>query len=337
MKTEEIFTNDAWDDLSQELFWERLKKKRTNKIHFIKTKAFVFLDKPSVEEKEIGINILEEAIKTYFSEKSTILSKEKYPSIYKEEIIRTAVLLAEILVKQDRIQKATELLDLAEKDLFTQEQPENWNCQTYFFNDAYVLRAEIAIHNKNATLAKQCIQQARRLQESDFMKYLEIETRLAWLTQDFSETDKKWSDWYALEEYPFETLMQIDYTSAVNNEVSMDFWDAAETFRVNHESVLGEDNIESLKRLDNALKFNKNYSIERLDKTYLRERYIHELGAYIGEVVNKELNGKWIKESTLTSSNVQIGNELISPFKMAYDTVFLKRRLAEDLLNTIQK
>src|SRR5690606_9253606 len=102
--------------------------------------------------------------------------------------------------------QATELLDSAEKDLLTKEQNEDWNCRTYFFNDAYILRAEIAIQDKNATLAKQHIQKAKQLEESGYIKYLEIETKLAYLTQDFSETDKKWSNWYKLETCPFDTL-----------------------------------------------------------------------------------------------------------------------------------
>ena len=74
MKTEDIFTNDAWDDAAQELFWTTLKKKRTNKIHFIKKKAFVFLDKQTIEEKQKGIHILEQVIQNYLSNKNEILS-----------------------------------------------------------------------------------------------------------------------------------------------------------------------------------------------------------------------------------------------------------------------
>ncbi len=330
MKIEEIFTNDSWDNLSQELFWATLKKKRTNKVHFIKTKAFVFLDKPSVREKQIGIDILTQTINDYISDKTTILSKEKYPRLYKEEIIRAAILLAEILFKLNNVQQAIEVLDLAEKDIFTQEPNEDWNCRTYFFNDAYILRAEIAIRDKSAELAKQYIQKAKQLEEDAFMRYLEIETKLAYLTHDFSETDKKWSDWYELETYPFDTLKQLEYIGAVSDKISLDFEDAAETFIVNHDSVLSGKNIQSLKSLDEALK-NAKYDIERLDKTYLRERYIAEVGAYIGEVLIAELNGKWMAGNTMTSSKVQIENELISPFKMAFDAVYLKRRLVEDV------
>lgn len=335
MKIEEIFTNDSWDNLSQELFWVTLKKKRTNKVHFIKTKAFVFLDKPSVGEKQIGIDILTQTINDYISDKTTILSKEKYPQLYKEEIIRLAILLAEILFKLNNVQQAIEVLDLAEKDVFTQEPKEDWNCRTYFFNDAYILWAEIAIQDKNAELAKQYIQKAKQLEENAFMRYLEIETKLAYLTHNFSETDKKWSDWYELETYPFDMLKQLEYIGAANGIPSLDFEDAAETFIVNHESVLSGKNIQSLKSLDNALK-NAKYDIEQLDKTYLRERYVAEVGAYIGEVLVAELNGEWVKDKTMVSSKVQIKEKVISPFKIAFDTIFLKRRIVEDILEKLE-
>lgn len=330
MKTEDIFTNDAWDDAAQELFWTTLKKKRTNKIHFIKKKAFVFLDKQTIEEKQKGIDILEQVIQNYLSNKNEILSKEKYPNLYKEEIICTAILLSEIFFKLGKIQQATELLDLAENDLLTTEQNEDWNCRTYFFNDAYILRAEIAIQDKNATLAKQHILKAKQLEDSAYMQYLEIDTKLAYLTQDFSDTDKEWSNWYELETYPFDTLKQLEYISAITDDVSLDFEDAAETFIVNHDNVLNGKNIQSLKSLDDALK-NAKYDIERLDKAYLREKYVAELGAYIGEVLITELNSKWLAGDTMLSSKIQIENKLISPFKMAFDTIFLKRRLVEDV------
>jgi len=331
MKMEEIFTNDAWDDVSQKLFWSTWKKKRNNKLHFIKTKAFVFLDKPSDGEKQKGIDILTQTMMDYISNKTTILSKEKYPHLYKEEIIRLAILLAEILFKLNHVQQAMDVLNVAEKDIFTQEPHEHWNCQTYFFHEAYILCAEIAIQDNNAELAKHYILKAKQLEENAFMRYLEIETKLAYLTLDFSETDKKWSDWYDLETFPFEKLKQLEYIGAVNGIPSLDFEDAAETFIVNHNSVLSGKNIPSLKSLDQALK-SKKYDIERLDKTYLRERYVAELGAYIAEIFNQELKAKWIPGNTMTSSTIQIENLLISPFKMAYDVVYLKRRIIEDVI-----
>ena len=62
---------------------------------------------------------------------------------------------------------------------------------------------------------------------------------------------------------------------------------------------------------------------------HLQQEFLPALGAYVGEVLVRNLKAKWVEREPLPRSTVKLGDAEVSPFEVAYRSVYEGARLSD--------
>lgn len=99
------------------------------------------------------------------------------------------------------------------------------------------------------------------------------------------------------------------------------------TFLHGEVSQVYDYTVESLEALDQY--FTAEPPEDSFKAQFLFEEFIPALGAYLGEVLRRQLGGTWIRKSPVLTSTVRVGDREFKVFAEAFDVVYSGKRLAD--------
>jgi hypothetical protein len=352
---EEVVTNDKWETEDQELFWKIIKRKR-NKIEPARIKGR-FLTKTNITEKiKNALDILSHFTDEFFAAPDKVLEKEKFPSLYRGDLID---------ICRDKLKYALLLNDITLAEKYCDEGAE------IHFYESKNEKVKAELERNKSHLFSKCIVYCdmadyyllvNKLKEAKKWLDLHIEkgpkfelyfhndgyaTHLkhAYLSNDFSycklirQSCKENFDYYL-------SHGNKDYIDIVTKEINNDLAKIAEGFYMGFHAhplckTLHIRSKKALQELDVAFQDIAEYSGEQYNLASFPYDFKHdyllpELGAYLGEVLCNEYKGEWVIGNKVMDSAITIGKVSINPFSYAYDVIFYGYRLSKEIIDDIE-
>jgi hypothetical protein len=351
---EEVITNDKWEIEDQELFWKIIKRKR-DKISQVRAKGRC-LAKTNIPEKiKIGIGILNRFTDDFFAKPDEVLAKEKYPSLYREDLIDVCrdklkyalqlndTVLAEKICKEGATLHFYESKNEIVQNEFDKGKSHFYKCIIYCDLAAYY------INLKQKEKAKKWLALHFESGKNNYSNYYNdcyaTHLKYANLANDFSYCKYIRENCYpSFDEYLSHS--NKDYIDIVSKKVDNDLATIAEGLYMNFHAhplckTIHIRSKKALKELDLVLHDPTEYSGERYDIDshnfdFQLAYLLPEMGAYLGEVMCKEYKGKWILGTKVLDSTILISKVSLSPFKYAFDVIRYGYRLSVEIADDIE-
>ena len=346
MKKEEIFLNDSWTKENQDVFWKILNSKRGQKLSYVSTKAYNL----AKTNPRNAINLLTHFVDEYSIKKNEILKKEKYPLVYKSHICDFCLDIGEYYEELSDWDSAEKSYLNGGKIFYADEVDANLKAKRKY--EGYLKLIELFLKFEKNDLAFIWLNKFEKLFPSESTHddyYFNLHIRFAYLTGDFSKSDKLHEKYYSKNKNyliirSYAELEAKPYISNASNLESSNIEDAAEAFIVYHHAVCLEifnKTKDSLMKLDSLLKTYKiidgeTFYVASYKTEFLNNSILPELGSYIGEVFINEFKGKWVQGKLLMESRIKIGKHIINPFEYSYKVLFFGHRLIEEVYNKVE-
>jgi len=323
---------EGWNDESQSEFWKVYRKKR-NKLDFVSTTANQLRNE---EQVYIAINLLSYFVENYHQNKDQILSKEKYPSLYKSDILKICVRIAKMYENLGNTNLAEKYFEKGETVYLSKEKIKELAPKAAW--EGYLTWTQFYIDSNNLDLASKTLNRFEKCHSNhgSYGVFMNLHIQLAKLINDFSESDRihhERREWNGLSSY--EEIENMDYLNSVE-EISNDPAEAAEGIIFYHhvdcEEIYGKDRL-ALQKLETLFNSNDEYLISDYQEEFLNSKLIPELGSYLGEVLINSFKGQWIEADKLMKFRVRIADRIINPFFYAYKVAHYRHRLIEDFYN----
>ncbi|GAA3632990.1 hypothetical protein [Flavivirga jejuensis] len=323
---------EGWNDESQSEFWKAYCKKR-NKLDFVSRTANQLINE---QQQQVAINLLSCIVEDYNQNKDQILSKEKYPSLYKSDILKICIRIAKMFKELDNTDLAETYFEKGEAFYLSKEKIKSLDPKAAW--EGYLSWAQFYIDSGNLDLASKTLDKFEKCHSNhgSYGVFMKLHIQLAKLTNDFSESDRIHCErrkWNGLSSY--EDIENMDYLNSLE-EILNDPIEAAEGIIVYHhvdcEEIYAKDRL-ALQKLDMLFNSNDEYLISDYQEEFLNSKMIPELGSYLGEVLINSFKGQWIRADKLMKFRVRITDRIINPFFYAYKVAHYGHRLIEDFYN----
>jgi hypothetical protein len=344
MKFEPIFFNPDWDEASQKLFWETLKKKRDKKLFYALRKA-QNLSRKQDNGLNQAIALLLFFVEDFLANEKNILSKNKYPRLYINDISDFCLKIANWYCQIGDLEKTEEYGNLAAKIYESYAGDTELGARRAF--DGYLMLADIFMDRSDSAKASFYLNKFDNTNDKNDNEYpyLKALSRLAILNGNWSEAEKGWQKFYRNNEShnTFSDLEKHPYINVMEEEES-DPLLVAEAIVVYHHTVIPEifdKNRISLEKLDGLLKGTiktddgEDYSFYGYSSEFTDKHLLPELGAYLGEVWLKSFGGQWLPDKHLMKFRIAINGKIFNPFEYAYKALYYGYRLHEECFSIL--
>lgn len=323
---------ESWNETDQNEFWKSYRRKH-NKLDFVfKTANQLCIN----QQEEIAINLFSHFVEDYQLNQIEILSKEKYPILYKHDILKICLRVSKIFEKRGNIVLVEEFYKKGESIYLTKEKIKELRPKSAW--DGYLSWTRFYIDIGKLELALKTLNKFENSHTNHgfYGIFMDLHLQLARLTNDFSESDRihyerrKWNDLLT-----YDDIENQDYINSID-EISNDPVITSEAIVAYHhiscKEIYDKDEL-ALKKLDQLLKNNSKYLISSYTEDFLNKNMIPGLGSYLGEVLIHSFKGKWIQADKLMHCRVEIENQIINPFLHAYKVVHYGHSLIADFYN----
>lgn len=346
MKIEPIFLNADWDADAQTLFWETLKKKRSQKLLYVNKKAS-FLAKFAREQGLTdAIALLDHFVQDYLKNEVAILAKSKYPLVDKLEMADICSKIGQYYARLEQLDKTEAYFLLGAK--IHESYPNDPELHARRSYEGYLELADIFL--KKGLLKEAAIYmdlQENRISENENLYGLaQARARLAYRTADWEQANRLWEQFYKdIETHQTYLDLETEPYIDVMGDAEANPVAATEAIVVYHHSVCPEifaKDRSSLQKLDGLLmgevKTNdgEDYSIWTYKSEFITKQLLPELGAYLGEVWVNSLGGTWVLNPLLMQSRVSINGKLWNPFEYAYKALYWRYRLSVECFDALK-
>lgn len=288
--------------------------------------------------------LLADCVAAYMSNEDGIREKQKYPRGYKNEIIRCAALLGELCERSDE-----------------QRAEAAFRSMWHIYFDSYERPNESDLKEKlllypRGLIGRGQLAEAVPLLEEYRAKLIHGLTELRWLGQawtcygeasgDFSTSIQVFDEYnsarHGIEFLSLEDFekQRISYPDGPEYENATAAAGMIVTYHHSAISDVHKFSRQSLQALDSILRddaASQEYQISSYKLQFLNQHLVPELGAYFGEVLCNELDGRWEPREPLMLSRIRLGHETLAPFESAYRVAFYGRRLASEFDRLAQK
>lgn len=347
MKREEIFFNDKWSDLDQQLFWSTLNKKRNQKLYYASTKAHYI----SEQNCKDAIDLLSFFINEYSTKKTETLKKEKFQLVYKNAISDLCIDIGGYYEKLKDWEQAEQAYIKGEQLFYATENDDKLKPKNKY--NGYLKLAQLFLDLKKPELAFKWLNQYQNALPDNIISddvFYKLHVKVSQQTGNFSASDKLLNqhiefnkDYSIIRPYSeLESKPYIDSSDIISTNLNEAANEIIAFWEYSSRTKSLQKNKASLKLLDSELKEKStnselSLSINSFNVEYLNEKLLPQLGAYIGEVVISELKGQWEKQEPLMKSRIKIRKHVINPFEYSYKVIFFGHRLIEEVYNKIEK
>jgi hypothetical protein len=336
----DAWKNADWDVAAQKIFWSAVRRSSTSRYSVIANKAELLFETDDRDKKDAALSLLADHVNGYLDNNRGIRHTQADRERYKDDIISSC---------------AAFLGELYERDNNPAEAEAAYrHCWRIYFDGNG--RPRISTSHDSLHLLPKFLMKLGRCEEA-FPFIEKFEKRVVepdgtygqlrdlcflWAeygekTADYSRAVAAFTKYWGpalvpYEEFERQPVMYPDSGGQPYESPAA----AAEAIVVDHHSannVVFEKSRASLLALDAILGPNaptREYRLVDYKLEFLREQLAPELGAYFGEVLCNQFNGKWTTREPLMRSRVKLKKREINPFEIGYQVAFFGRRLATE-------